>query len=123
MGVNLLKWSFIVAVAIKISLSNSTLESKHNAYKHWGLFDEEIFSTFARSPRFVAHSKNKIMATMDFLVNKMGWESSYIIRNPTLLDLSLKKRIIPRCSVIKVLWSKGLINKKISLGEVFLSSE
>lgn len=61
------------------------------------------------------------MATMDFLLNEMDWESLHITIHLELLSLSLKKRIIPKCAVIKVLRSKGLINKAISLHKMFYS--
>lgn len=121
--INPLKLNFVLAVSVKRSLSKSTLVSKHNAFKHWGLSDKEIFSAFVVDPRIMTNSKSKIMATMDFLVNELGWESSGIIQHPEIVGMSLMKRIIPRCCVIKVLWSKGLINKAVSLYKVFHSSE
>lgn len=51
---------------------------------------------------------------MDILVNQLGLESSIIVKRPVLLGLSLEKRVLPRCSVLKILLSKGLINKKRS---------
>ncbi|RZC81507.1 hypothetical protein C5167_044085 [Papaver somniferum] len=52
---------------------------------------------------------------MDFLVNEMGYASSSIAESPGILTNSLRERIIPRCSVIKIFVSKGLTEEKISL--------
>lgn len=64
------------------------------------------------------------MAVMDFYVNTMGWESSRIARRPKFVSLSLEKRIVPRCSVVQVLLSKGLIDKKhLGLATLLESTE
>ena len=69
-------------------------------------------------------SEKKIMETMDFLVNKMGWESGKIVKVPYVFKYSLEKRIIPRCSVVRVLLSKGLIEEgKLSLATVISNPE
>ncbi|RZC76228.1 hypothetical protein C5167_000539 [Papaver somniferum] len=60
-------------------------------------------------------SEKKIMAVMSFLVNEMGYDSSSAAECPLVIDCSLKWRIIPRCSVIKILVSKGLIKELIPL--------
>ncbi|KAJ4976852.1 hypothetical protein NE237_001958 [Protea cynaroides] len=60
---------------------------------------------------------------MDFLVNTMGMVPAVIARCPTILTFSLGMRIIPRCSVILVLLSNGLIEKDFSLATLVISSE
>ncbi|KAJ6363937.1 hypothetical protein OIU76_028965 [Salix suchowensis] len=51
------------------------------------------------------------MAVMDLFVNKLGWEASYIAKNPSFSSYSLEKRLIPRASVLQFLVSKGLVEK------------
>ncbi|KAI8009972.1 hypothetical protein LOK49_LG06G03219 [Camellia lanceoleosa] len=67
--------------------------------------------------------EDKINGGFDFLVNKMGMESSMFARRPALLSLSLEKRIVPRCGVYQVLLSKGLIKKASSLRASLESTE
>ena len=55
---------------------------------------------------------DKIMAIMDFLVNKMDMESSAIANRPDVIVHSMEKRLIPRAAVFHFLLSKGLINRK-----------
>ena len=50
---------------------------------------------------------------MDFLVNKMGQEPAAIVRYQSVLYPSLEKKIIPRCSVVKVLQMNGLVKKDL----------
>ena len=114
---------FVIAIHAMRAMGKSTWERKIDAYKRWGWSEEEIRLAFIKLPRCMTHSEDKIMATMDFFVNKMGRESSLIARRPLLISLSLEKRIIPRYSVIQVLLSKGLIKNDTSLVVLFESTE
>ena len=49
---------------------------------------------------------------MDFFVNKLGLKPSDVAKCPNLFLTSFVNRIIPRCSVVQVLISKGLKVKK-----------
>ncbi|KAF2322040.1 hypothetical protein GH714_005963 [Hevea brasiliensis] len=71
----------------------------------------------------MALSEKKVMGTMDFLVCKMGWQPAAVTRVPNILGHSLEKRIIPRCSVVRVLLLKGLIKGDVYLSSVLLPSE
>ncbi|XP_050365782.1 uncharacterized protein LOC126784363 [Argentina anserina] len=102
----------------------TTWKRSEEAYRSWGWSDDVILSAFRSCPLCMIKSEKKIMATMDFFVNKMGWHAHKIATNPNLFCYSLEKRIIPRCSVVKVLLLKGLIEEnKLSLSTVSKSSE
>ncbi|KAJ4963014.1 hypothetical protein NE237_022953 [Protea cynaroides] len=68
-------------------------------------------------------SEKKIMRHMDFFVNKMGWKRAVICKYPQLLGLSLEKRIIPRCSVFRLLILKGLVNEDIKMAYLIVKNE
>ncbi|KAM3707658.1 hypothetical protein ACJW30_02G041600 [Castanea mollissima] len=123
MGFNPSRLSFVQAVLAFSGMNKSTWERKVNAYKRWGLSEEEILVAFEKSPQFITVSEDKIMRVMDFLVNGMGVEASLIVKCPKLISLSLEKRLIPRASVIQVLQSKGLVKKNIYLPRVFMYVE
>ncbi|KAK7850628.1 transcription termination factor MTERF15, mitochondrial [Quercus suber] len=123
MGFNPLGLSFILAIFAIKGMNKSTWERKVNAYKRWGLSEEEILVAFGRSPHCIMASEDKIMRVMDFLVNQMGLEASLIVKRPQLLTYSLEKRLIPRASVIQVLQSKGLVKKLFYLPAVFEYAE
>ncbi|KAK2646006.1 hypothetical protein Ddye_021201 [Dipteronia dyeriana] len=112
MGIHPLRSQFIVAIGIKTALSRPLWESKVSLYKMWGWSEEECLEAFRRHPRFMQHSEDKIMAAMDFFVNKMGLKSSYISKHPIFVDYNLPKRLIPRASVFQFLLTKGLIKSK-----------
>ena len=123
MGFNPLRLSFVQAVLAYSGMNKSTWERKVNAYKRWGLSEEEILVAFGKSPQCITVSEDTIMRVMDFLVNGMGVEASLIVKCPTLTSLSLEKRLIPRASVIQVLQSKGLVKKNMYLPRVFVYGE
>ncbi|KAL6130087.1 hypothetical protein ACLB2K_068468 [Fragaria x ananassa] len=89
----------------------------------WGWSEDDVVSAFRKFPPCMLLSEKKLMQVMDFLVNKMGWPSRMIVRNPLVLSFSLEKRIIPRCSVVKVLMSRGLKNEKVNMSYVLHHSE
>lgn len=60
-------------------------------------------------------SQEKVLSAMDFFVNKMGFESSAILKKPMVILYCLEKRIIPRGLVYQTLLAKGLICKDLNL--------
>jgi len=116
MGLNPLRLTFVGAVIVLSSMSKPTWERKIEVFKKWGLSGDEILVAFGKHPWFMAASEDKIMRVMDFLVNKMGLDSSLVSKRPEVISLSFEKRIFPRCLVYQTLQAKGLIKKpKISL--------
>ncbi|KAH9781215.1 mitochondrial transcription termination factor family protein [Citrus sinensis] len=105
MGFDPQKCEFVHAMQVFSSIGQSTLECKLDVLRRWGWSDEDI-------------------SVFNFLVNKMGWQPSAIAHVPSAFMYSLERRIIPRCSVIRVLLSKGLINEenKICLSSLVINS-
>ncbi|PSR85138.1 Transcription termination factor like [Actinidia chinensis var. chinensis] len=124
MGFNPSRVNFVSALRALRQMTKSTWGKKVEIYKKWGWTDDEILVAFKKQPECMMGSEEKIVGVMDFLVNKMGLESSFVARRPILLTLSLEKRIVPRCSVYQVLESKGLIETNgNSLATLLVSSE
>lgn len=78
----------------------------------FGWSEHDFRSAFVKQPMFMWCSEKKITAFMDFFVNKLGLKPSDVAKCPNLFLTSFVKRIIPRCSVVQVLISKGLKVKK-----------
>ncbi|XP_059663520.1 uncharacterized protein LOC132309206 [Cornus florida] len=123
LGFNPERMMFAVAIYVLRAMSKSNWEKKVNVYKKWGLSEDDIYVAFGKQPRCMLVSEDKIMGIMDFFVNKMGWESSIVVRRPVIVTLSLERRIIPRCLVYQILLSKGLIKKDFSLTSLLDSTE
>ncbi|KAF2300288.1 hypothetical protein GH714_011433 [Hevea brasiliensis] len=111
------------ALQILLGLSQKTWEHKIEAYRRWGLSEEEISSIFRESPLSMGLSEKKIMCNMHFLVCKMGWQPAVVARVPIVLCYGLETRIMPRCSVVRVLLLKGLIKADIPISSVLTSCE
>ncbi|CAN0910839.1 Transcription termination factor MTERF15, mitochondrial [Linum grandiflorum] len=101
--------TFGVAVQIIRGVKTAKWETKVEAYKKWGWSEEVLLKSFTRSPWCMAVSVKKINENMDYLVNKMGFDTMDIAARPVLISFSLKKRIVPRHTVLNVLQKKGLI--------------
>ncbi|XP_043714907.1 uncharacterized protein LOC122663288 [Telopea speciosissima] len=123
MGIDPSKHSFIIALFGVTSMSKSTWKKKLEVYRKWGFSENEILMAFRRHPWFMKLSQKKIMSHMDFFVNKMGWEQAVIISYPHLLGYSLEKRILPRCSVLRVLILKGLVKEDLKMAHLLTKSE
>ncbi|KAL5791746.1 hypothetical protein ACOSP7_000340 [Xanthoceras sorbifolium] len=123
MGFDPRKFVFIHAMQVFTSFCQSTWERKSDVFRRWGWSDDDIMLAFRRSPSFMNASEEKITNGMDFLVNKMGWQSTNITIYPGVFLLSLENRVIPRCLVFKVLQSKGLVKRNMSLGTFLKPSE
>ncbi|KAI3772669.1 hypothetical protein L6452_03860 [Arctium lappa] len=108
MGFDTSKTRFLWAVHAVRSMSKSTWDVKVELYKKWGWSEDELFMAFERYPGCMMASTDKITRILDFLVNTMGWERSYILQWPIVISFSFEKRIIPRCLVYQYLAEKGL---------------
>ncbi|TYH29667.1 hypothetical protein ES288_A01G030500v1 [Gossypium darwinii] len=121
MGIDSSTTKFIAAVIALTSMSKSTLEKKFDVYR-WGWSDQEIREAFQRYPSCVTASEDKIMAIMDFLVNKMGYHSNLVAKQPSIFSQSLEKRIVPRALFARELLSVGLVSN-LTLSALFDTSE
>lgn len=111
MGISPSKVRFVIAVQVLGQLSQSTWDRKLEIYSRGGWSEEMTLRAFVKYPWCMLVSQSKITAVMDYYIKEMGLESSFLSEYPLLTALSLKKRIMPRCSVIKALSSKGLIGR------------
>lgn len=123
MGFNPERVIYLVAVYALGSLSKSTLEKKFDTFKKCGWSEEEVLEAFRRYPLIMTISEDKIMAVMDFLMSKMGFEVSSLAKYPRILAMSLEKRLVPRGLFAQDLLSKGLLEEKIRLPKFFESSK
>ncbi|KAK4255967.1 hypothetical protein QN277_008890 [Acacia crassicarpa] len=115
LGFDPLKFQFLVAVHVCISLKKSTRDKKADVYKKWGCSDNDIVAAFRKFPVCMTLAEDQIDAKFEFLVNQLGCNPSNIIKYASVLGYSLKKRIVPRAAVLQVLLSKGLMKSETFL--------
>ncbi|CAA2979789.1 transcription termination factor MTERF8, chloroplastic-like [Olea europaea var. sylvestris] len=125
MGFNPLRSTFVLALHAISGKGNKTIWARcYETYSKLGWSRDDIYTAFRKHPNCMILSEKKITRTMDFLVNKMGWESKMIVSCPMVLFFNLENRIIPRCSTVQVLFSRELIKKKdVKLTTVLLPTE
>ncbi|PON77343.1 Mitochodrial transcription termination factor [Parasponia andersonii] len=108
--------SFFVLAFRSMSMIGKTLwEQKMETYKSFGLCEDQVYSVFKKQPLCMMNSEKKIKKMMNLFMTKLNFEPSVICTFPNLLIPSLEKRIIPRCSVLQLLMSTGLVKEGIKL--------
>lgn len=112
MGFDPTKVRFLWAIHAVRAMSKSTWDKKMELYKKWGWSEDEIFIAFEKYPGCMMAAPDKISRILDFLVNTMGWDTSYIAQWSIVICFSSEKRIIPRCLVYQYLAEKGLTEEK-----------
>lgn len=120
-GFNPSKTSFVLAINALRAMNKSTWENKVEVYKKWGWIQDEILVAFKKHPSCMIVSEDKIDGVMDFLVNKMGWESSLVAKRPKIITQSLEKRIVPRNAVYQALLLQGLIKDILACFHLLIS--
>ncbi|CAL5423651.1 unnamed protein product [Camellia sinensis] len=123
MGFNPQRSTFAHAVQVLCDMHESTFEQKKEVYGRWGLSNDEILLAFRSHPLCMNLSEEKIMETVDFLVNKMGWQATVAARCPVVLFFNMERRIIPRCTVVKILLTKELVKKDLRLTTFLIPKE
>lgn len=97
--------------AVSFLRNNSKWQRKFDIFKKWGWSEQVILNAFLMDPHLMEAAEEKIMTTMDFFVNRMGFQSLFIANHPKVFGYSLEKRIVPRGLFVLDLLSKGLIKK------------
>ncbi|MED6179765.1 hypothetical protein PIB30_003980 [Stylosanthes scabra] len=123
MGFDPIKSNFISAVHVLLHTDSEKMERKMKSLEKWGWSKEVSLKSFRKFPTFMSYSPERISRAMRFLVEDMGWTAEDIARFPTTLGYSLEKRVIPRCHVIKVLKSKGLVKDQLCLPTFMCAKE
>ncbi|KAI8529183.1 hypothetical protein RHMOL_Rhmol12G0205600 [Rhododendron molle] len=98
---------YLLAVNSLAMINKSLWERKSEVYRSFGMSEDQILSAFIRQP--------KIRKLMGFFVNELKISPLVISKTPKLMLLSLEKRLVPRCSVLQLLMSKGAIKGDFSL--------
>ncbi|KAK1318664.1 hypothetical protein QJS10_CPB04g00423 [Acorus calamus] len=122
MGFNPLSTMFVEAVGTLL-ISKTNWEEKSELYRNLGWSEDDLLSAFKKQPKCMQISEKKIKRGFEFFVGELGCHPSLLSGCPVLLFLDLEKRVIPRCSVLQVLLSKGLIKKDMKWTYALIPSE
>ncbi|XP_050382619.1 uncharacterized protein LOC126799457 [Argentina anserina] len=123
-GISPSSFAFIKAIQAVSQMNASKWNKKKEFFlEKCGWTEDDFLKAFRKNPLFVSLKEKKCLNKIEFLVNEMGWQPSDVAAHPDILTHSLEKSVMPRCSVIRVLEHKGLIEKgKFSPATLLINS-
>ncbi|KAL5225235.1 hypothetical protein ABZP36_011874 [Zizania latifolia] len=100
---------FKYALATFSCVSQEKIDSKRETLKRaLGCTEEQLLIALVKHPSILRASEDNLRSTAEFLITEVGLEPEYIVHRPALLSYSLKRRLMPRCLVMKVLQEKRI---------------
>ncbi|CAJ2639590.1 unnamed protein product [Trifolium pratense] len=123
MGFDPSKLNFVLALQVFVKIKKEIWESKFKIFERLGWSKDICVLAFQRYPPYILISEKKIVKTMNFLVKDMGLSPEDIARSPNILNRNLESTIMPRCAVVKILKSRGLIKSDMLIGTFIKISE
>ncbi|XP_059285172.1 uncharacterized protein LOC132038533 [Lycium ferocissimum] len=123
MGFDVTSPAFRTAICRMSRVGHSKMERKFETYRSLGFSDGEILNIFRLQPMCLFYSEEHVRAIVAFYVDRLHLSPSHLSQRPVFLLRSLERRVIPRCSVMQVLWSRGIISKMGKLSSILMISE
>ncbi|KAJ8545020.1 hypothetical protein K7X08_017603 [Anisodus acutangulus] len=123
MGFDVTSPAFGAAFTTMSVLSHSNLERKLETYRSLGFSDGEILNIFRSQPTCMLYTEENIRAIVGFYVDRLHFSLSLLSKRPNFLLCSPERRLIPRCSVMQVLWSRGIVSEVGKLYAKLIISE
>ncbi|XVF36734.1 hypothetical protein REPUB_Repub19eG0083700 [Reevesia pubescens] len=114
---------FLAAIRMLSSMSEENWELKLKLFRRLGFSEDDIMSTFRKTPQVFSVSERKIKQVTEFLLSRKNIEISFIINFPAVLICSLEHRLKPRLLVFEILENKNLLRRKVSLTTMFNMSD
>ncbi|XP_038977175.1 transcription termination factor MTERF8, chloroplastic-like [Phoenix dactylifera] len=123
MGVSPSTSMFAHALGVFSRLPKSTMEKKLENYLSLGWSQEQLLGAFAKHPYCMTASDEKVRRNMEFFAEKLKWGPAYVSAYPVVLSLSFEKRIVPRCLVLEMLASKGLVKGDVKARHLMMGEK
>ncbi|CAL0300031.1 unnamed protein product [Lupinus luteus] len=123
MGFDPLKTNFVLALQVLAKMDKATWEAKLEAFQKWGWSRDICLVAFKKYPQYIIIGEKKMMKMLSFLVDNMGCSIEEIARCPWILNRNLEKTFIPRCAVVKVLKSRGLVKNDLHISTFLTLTE
>ncbi|KAG6523243.1 hypothetical protein ZIOFF_013099 [Zingiber officinale] len=122
MGICSKKLTFAHALGVLAIFPKKKWLEKMKNLRELGWSQNHILEAFAKFPYIVRASTEKTRKTAKFVEEKLGWTPEHTVKNPSVLALSLEKRLMPRYAVLSILVHMGLI-KPCFIGSHFKISD
>ncbi|KAL4197623.1 hypothetical protein AMTRI_Chr04g189270 [Amborella trichopoda] len=111
------------AVGFMSSMSKETWQRKFTFFKSFGWSEEDIRTAFQKMPVIFCFSEQKLQKTMDYFINELEYDEKYLFFHPRIFCFNLERRLIPRINLLKVLRSRKLLEKDVSLLTICVLTE
>ncbi|KAJ4877386.1 Mitochondrial transcription termination factor family protein [Raphanus sativus] len=106
-------WTIFKKWPIFLGYSEKNIADSVETFIALGFSRDESVLIVKRFPQCLGLSAELVKKKTEFLVEEMDWPLKALVSNPQVLGLSMEKRIVPRCNVIKALMTKGLLGSKL----------
>ncbi|XP_058186985.1 uncharacterized protein LOC131303938 isoform X1 [Rhododendron vialii] len=123
MGFSVDSRMFVPAVLTVGGMTRESFSRKIELLRSFGFSMDECMDMFRRAPTFLRPSVDKLKFKIDFFLNDLELDRCALVSWPNCLTYSIENRVIPRYRVLRVIMSKGLLQKEPSLNYVLTSSE
>ncbi|KAI6670019.1 hypothetical protein NL676_004904 [Syzygium grande] len=123
MGLHPSSLMFVYGVITRAGMRRPKWESKIAVFKKFGWSDEQFKAIFMKQPQIMNPSEERMQQFLHFFMNVLGWTADELTNCPSIFMASFEKRILPRMSILWVLLSEGLVNRKSLLGKLLMSED
>ncbi|CAH8256160.1 unnamed protein product [Arabidopsis lyrata] len=106
-------WEMFKKFPTFLGLSEKKIANSIETFVSLRFTRDEIVVMVKRFPPCIGCSAESVKKKTEFLVKKMNWPLKAVASFPQVIGYSLEKRTVPRCNVIKVLISKGLLGSEL----------
>ncbi|KAJ1268181.1 hypothetical protein BS78_07G117300 [Paspalum vaginatum] len=111
---------FPYAFGLFAKIHQSKWDHRIENYLSLGWTEEQIRRAFIRHPYCMSVSDDKVRQRMQFLNEKLGLGPEQVASCPVVLSLSYEKRLLPRCMVLDILVSRGVIKNGIRISHLLM---
>ncbi|KAL9274701.1 Transcription termination factor MTERF8, chloroplastic-like protein [Drosera capensis] len=109
---------FLLAIITISSMHNENWESKLELFRRLGFGEDDLLNVIRRCPQVFSFSEIRIKNAVEFYLGRGKVDIPFIVEHPSLLTLSLERRLKPRIMVLDELMSKKLLKNKPPLTSV-----
>lgn len=115
MGFDPLMSNFVLVLQVIAKMNAKSWKSRFKVFERCGWSRDICLLAFQTYPQCKMISEKKVMKAMNFLLNDVGLTPQDIARSPGVLNRNLEKTLVPRCAVVKILKSRGLIKSGLRI--------
>ncbi|KAG6495817.1 transcription termination factor MTERF15, mitochondrial-like [Zingiber officinale] len=123
LGVPRTSGMFHIALRSLFMVSPEKFKMQMELFQSFGWSEDNFVVAFQKCPTFTQGSLTTLQRKMEFLINEVGYASSFIAIHPILLLLSLERRLIPRHRILATLKSRGHCESDYKVTTYMMASE